>query len=196
MTSYSLGPGGQPIGASSFTKNRFKPTLVRAASAASPFIDLRHTFGSLLLDAGAQTDGVISGARPSNLLSQSVDKLPDTLLVVQRRIIEEFRFDVDFDPSNVLENLILEVDATWPSLARLDTEARSRQVGVDSCFAPQLGASPPVSDAIDDRLDCRAFPGFVAAIDPTGLGPTRVPRNRRQVVTGAKRRAIEPSRGR
>jgi integrase len=39
------------MGASSFTKNRFKPPLRKAGLSSSPFIDLRHTFGSLLLDA-------------------------------------------------------------------------------------------------------------------------------------------------
>jgi integrase len=47
------GPGGQPIGASSFTKNWFKPTLKKAGLSGFTIHDLRHTFGSLLLDAGA-----------------------------------------------------------------------------------------------------------------------------------------------
>jgi len=47
------GPGGQPIGASSFTANWFKPTLKKAGLNGFTIHDLRHTFGSLLLDAGA-----------------------------------------------------------------------------------------------------------------------------------------------
>jgi integrase len=46
-------PGGQPIGASSFTKNWFKPTLKTAGLCGFTIHDLRHTFGSLLLDQGA-----------------------------------------------------------------------------------------------------------------------------------------------
>ena len=44
---------GQPIGASSFTKNWFRPTLKTAELEGFAFHDLRHSFGSLLLDAGA-----------------------------------------------------------------------------------------------------------------------------------------------
>ena len=47
------GPNGQPIGASSFTKNWFRPTLRTAELEGFAFHDLRHSFGSLLLDAGA-----------------------------------------------------------------------------------------------------------------------------------------------
>ena len=43
------GPNGQPIGASSFTKNWFKPTLKKAGLSGFTIHDLRHTFGSLLL---------------------------------------------------------------------------------------------------------------------------------------------------
>jgi len=42
-----------PIDASSLTKNWFKPTLKRAGMDGFTFHDMRHTFGRLLLDAGA-----------------------------------------------------------------------------------------------------------------------------------------------
>jgi integrase len=54
-TSELLFPGriAQPLDASSLIKHWFQPTLKRTSLVGFTFHDLRHTFGSLLGDAGA-----------------------------------------------------------------------------------------------------------------------------------------------